>query len=93
MIYTTGLYLHELDEEDRKLSRRMVERWIKFAYGFNPWKPRLPDGYDLTVMQDGLEDVTKYPASPYRRVEAQDLIAQDVDKYGEIFREFLDASA
>ena len=91
MIYTTGLYLDELNEEDRKLSRTMVERWILFAYGVDPWKSRQPEWYDLMATESGLEE-RLYENSEYRRVEAQDYIAENIDMYGEILREFLEES-
>ena len=90
MIYTTGLYLAELDEEDSKLSRRMVVKWINFAHGLDPWTSRQPDGYDLTVTEDGIEKVGLYAKSDYRRVDAQDHIAQNINQFGELFRNFLE---
>ena len=91
MIYTTGLYLDELNEEDRKLSRAMVERWIHFACGFDPWKSRQPERYDLTAAHSGLNEGL-YEDSEYRRVEAQDYICQNIDIYGDLLREFLEES-
>lgn len=91
MIYTTGLYLDELNEEDRRLSRTMVERWILFACGVDPWKSRQPEWHDLTATESGLEE-RFYATSEYRRVEAQDYIAQNIEMYGEILREFLEES-
>ena len=91
MIYTTGLYLDELNEEERKLSRAMVERWILFAGGIAPWKSRQHEGYDLTPAESGLEE-DLYMNSKYRRVEAQDYIAQNIDEFGDILREFLEES-
>ena len=100
MIYTTGLYFEELPDEDRELSRRMVARWIQFSYGEEPWRPRHPDGHDLVVVDghdlvvvDGqAEHVEIFHTSSYRRVEAQDYIARNIDKIGEIFRDFLERS-
>jgi carboxylesterase type B len=91
MIYTTGLYLDELNEEDRKLSCTMVERWILFACGFDPWKSRQPERYDLTTAESGLK-VELYENSEYRRVEAQDYISQNIDICGSLLREFLEES-
>ena len=93
MIYTTGLYLDDLSDKERQLSIRMVDRWILFAYGCEPWEPRQPDGYDLTVAEDGTgETRLLYRASEYRRVEAQEYIVQNIDKFGAIFRDFLEGS-
>jgi len=92
MIYTTGLYLDELSDKDRQLSCRMVESWILFAHGYEPWKPRQPDGYDLTVADDGTEEARLYRASDYRRVESQEYIVKNIDKFGGIFRDFLEGS-
>jgi hypothetical protein len=89
MIYTTGLYLGDLNEEDQALSRRMVERWIDFAYGLAPWKSRIPEGYDLVVPESGPEEVVIDGSSPFRRVEGEKLIAANIAKYGDIVREFL----
>lgn len=92
MIYTTGLYLEELPNEDRELSRRMVARWIQFAYGEEPWRPRHPDDYDLVVVDGQAEHVEIFLTSSYRRVQAQEYIARNIDKIGEIFRDFLERS-
>ena len=70
----------------------MVERWILFAHGHEPWEPRQPDGYDLTVAEDGTGETQLYRASEYHRVEAQEYIVQNIDKFGAIFRDFLEGS-
>ena len=92
MIYTTGLYLDQLQDKDRQLSGAMVERWVLFAYGYRPWESRHPDGYDLTVTEDGTEEAQLYCTSKYRRVESQEYIVKDIDKFGGIFRDFLEGS-
>src|SRR5271170_3797444 len=51
------------DPLDRKLSRKMVERWILFARGVDPWVSRQPDGYDMSVTESGLEEATLYSRS------------------------------
>jgi hypothetical protein len=89
MIYTTGLYLGDLNEEDQALSRRMVERWIDFAYGLAPWKSRIPEGYDLVVPESGPEEVVVDGSSGYRRFAGEHLIAANIAKYGDIVRDFL----
>jgi hypothetical protein len=91
MIYTTGLYLDELNEDDQKLSRTMAERWVLFACGLDPWKSRQPERFDLTASETGLKE-RFYGNSEYRRVDAQDYIAQNIDIYGDILREFLEES-
>ena len=90
MIYTTGLYLDDLPDGDRQLSHRMVERWIQFAYGSEPWKSRHPDGYELTIPDDGTEETREYVTSQYRRVEAQEYIVRNIDVFGAMFRQFLE---
>jgi len=92
MIYTTGLYLDELPDGDRELGRRMVAHWIQFAYGDEPWKPRQSDGYDLVVVEHRTEHVEVFLRSNYRRVEAQEYSAGNIDKIGAIFRDFLERS-
>lgn len=89
MIYTSGLYLADLNEEDQALSRRMVERWIDFAYGLAPWKSRIPEGYDLVVPESGAEEVMIDGSSQYRRIIAEKIIAANISWCGDIVREFL----
>jgi hypothetical protein len=89
MIYTSGLYLGDLNEEDQALSRRMVERWIDFAYGLEPWKSRIPEGFDLVVPESGAEEVVVDGSSGYRRILAEEIIARNIDRCGDIVREFL----
>ena len=91
MIYTSGLYHDELSEENRRLSILMMGKWLAFVNGMEPWRGRQPGGYDLTITRTSqFEHLDLYANSKYRRVEAQDCIVQDIDRYGDILRSFLE---
>jgi carboxylesterase type B len=89
MIYSTALYMDELSEEDRELSLWMAERWIGFASGMDPWKSRQSEGYDLIITDSGAREEI-YWKSNHRRVEAENIIAKDMLKYGTLIREFVE---